>query len=215
MSVPVDLYWSFRSPYCYLALPRIEALQNDYDIDIALRVVMPLAVRDPDYFESLPKARGAYNAMDAKRTADFLGMPFARPQPDPVVFRTDRNRPADEQPYIYRLSRLGALAAERGKGLAFIGSVARMMWDGRVTDWDRATHLADAVSACGLDPAELDEAIATDAVHCDSLIDENEKALATAGHWGVPTLVVQGEPFFGQDRLDVLAWRLDQLGLRA
>jgi hypothetical protein len=32
----------------------------------------------------------------------------------------------------------------------------------------------------------------------------------SAGHWGVPTLVFQGEPFFGQDRIDVLRWRLTQ-----
>lgn len=212
MTVSVDLFWSFRSPYCYLALGRIEALVQDYDVDVAVRVVMPLAIRDPDYFESLPKARGAYNAMDAKRTAAFLDLPFARPEPDPVVFRQDRNRPADDQPHIHRLSRLGALAAERGAGIAFIGRVARLMWDGRVQGWNEGSHLADAVAAAGLDLAELDGAVAAAPAHVDGLIESNEKALAAAGHWGVPTLVVRGEPFFGQDRLDVFAWRLDQLG---
>ena len=33
-------------------------------------------------------------------------------------------------------------------------------------------------------------------------------------HWGVPLMVLNGEPFFGQDRIDSLTWRLDQLGLR-
>ena len=37
---------------------------------------------------------------------------------------------------------------------------------------------------------------------------------APAGHWGVPTMVFEGEPFFGQDRLDVLLWRLKQNGLK-
>ena len=37
--------------------------------------------------------------------------------------------------------------------------------------------------------------------------------LSEAGHWGVPTLVFDGEPFFGQDRLALLEWRLGQPGL--
>ena len=35
-----------------------------------------------------------------------------------------------------------------------------------------------------------------------------------AGHWGVPTMVFDGEPFFGQDRLDLLVWRMRQAGLQ-
>ena len=40
-----------------------------------------------------------------------------------------------------------------------------------------------------------------------------DKMLEEAGHWGVPTMVFRGEPFFGQDRVDTLRWRLDQCGL--
>ena len=41
----------------------------------------------------------------------------------------------------------------------------------------------------------------------------NQAALEAAGHWGVPTLVFQGEPFFGQDRIDVALWRMQAAGL--
>ncbi len=213
MAQLVDLFWSFRSPYCYLALDRIEKLARRYQIDLRLRVIMPLAVRNPDYFESLPPARGAYNAMDASRTAAFLGVPFARPDPDPVVFRADRNRPADHQPYIYRLSRLGALAEESARGMAFVGSVARMMWGGDVARWDRGSHLRDAIAAAGLDLDEMEAEVGRDPARLDALIGDNERALADVGHWGVPTLAVEGEPFFGQDRLDVFEWRLQQHGV--
>ena len=211
---PVDLFWSFRSPYCYLALERIQSIQAQYDIDLKVRVVMPLAVRDPDYFESLPKVRGIYNAMDAKRTAAFLGVPFARPQPDPVVFETDRPRPLENQPYIHRLSRLGALACDKGQGMAFVGAVAPMMWGGLVVGWNKGTHLADAVASAGLDLTTMEEEIAARPDHYVALIAKNERRLAEVGHWGVPTFGVRGEAYFGQDRLDVLTWRLDQLGAR-
>ena len=42
----------------------------------------------------------------------------------------------------------------------------------------------------------------------------NQVALEIAGHWGVPTLVVDGEPFFGQDRIEMAKWRMEQKGLR-
>ena len=38
----------------------------------------------------------------------------------------------------------------------------------------------------------------------DMLIEENHAALQAAGHWGVPTMVFEGEPFFGQDRIDCI-----------
>ena len=41
----------------------------------------------------------------------------------------------------------------------------------------------------------------------------NQVALEIAGHWGVPTLVFEGEPFFGQDRIEMARWRMEQKGL--
>jgi len=47
----------------------------------------------------------------------------------------------------------------------------------------------------------------------DTLIHQHDKDLRAAGHWGVPTFVLNGEPFFGQDRIDALAWRLGKMGV--
>jgi 2-hydroxychromene-2-carboxylate isomerase len=47
----------------------------------------------------------------------------------------------------------------------------------------------------------------------EAVIEQNQKDHEAAGHWGVPTCAFRGEPFFGQDRLDVLLWRLRQHGL--
>ena len=38
MSLQVDLYYSFRSPYSYLATPRLFELARDYDVDIDVRI---------------------------------------------------------------------------------------------------------------------------------------------------------------------------------
>ncbi|HUB85216.1 MAG TPA: hypothetical protein VL971_05940 [Rhizomicrobium sp.] len=56
--------------------------------------------------------------------------------------------------------------------------------------------------------------IAADPDKYEAIIQANQKAHAESGHWGVPTMAFNGEPFFGQDRLDVLLWRLKENGLQ-
>ena len=103
--------------------------------------------------------------------------------------------------------------ALRGKGLEFAAEVAPIIWDGSVEGWHEGDHLASAAARAGLDFAELEAEAASDAEALDEEIEGNTKALEAAGHWGVPTLVVDGEPFFGQDRFDMAKWRLEQKGL--
>ncbi|WP_131114695.1 hypothetical protein [Lichenihabitans psoromatis] len=56
---------------------------------------------------------------------------------------------------------------------------------------------------------------AVDAHHerFEAQLAENDQALKAAGHWGVPTIIFENEPFFGQDRFDMLVWRLKQRGI--
>ena len=46
----------------------------------------------------------------------------------------------------------------------------------------------------------------------DAAIEENQTAHQAAGHWGVPLMVFEGEPFYGQDRIDLLVWRMRRKG---
>ena len=213
MSDSVDVYWSFRSPYSYLVTPDLQRLRDDYDIDVHVRVVLPIAVRDSSLlFDASNRKPAMYIIHDSRRRAEFLGMPFALPaRPDPVVQDFTTMQVADEQPYIFRLSSLGVEAERRGRGVELITEVSKLIWGG--TDgWDQGDLLRDAVARAGLDLDELDAAI-EGGDHLEE-IERNQQALDDAGHWGVPTMVVRGEPFFGQDRIDTLRWRLDQYGLK-
>lgn len=213
-SLALDLYWSFRSPYCYLALPRLLEIERAYDVELAVRPVYPIAVRNPEFFKRVHPNYRRYHLLDSKRVAEYLEIPYRRPIPDPIVQDMQTHAIAREQPYIYRLTRLGMAAALAGKGLRFLQEVSRLLWDGTVDGWDKGPHLADAVTRAGLDLAALDRAIAADPQEYDRLIGANADALEASGHWGVPTIVFQGEPFFGQDRIALLVWRLRQHGLR-
>lgn len=209
----VDVYWSFRSPYSYLASPRLLDMQNDWEMTVRVKVVMPLAVRSPDFFLKVNPLWPPYLLRDTMRIAENLQLPFGWPDPDPVVVGETLEATAD-QPYIHRLSRLGVLAEESGRGIQFVREVSGIIFGG-VKQWDKGDHLAQAAERAGCDFAEMDRQEQAEAERLDKVIAANEAAQKEAGHWGVPLMVFEGEPFFGQDRLDLLFWRLQQKGLRS
>ncbi len=212
MTLHVDLYWSFRSPYSYLATPRLAQFERDYDVEIAVKIVAPLAIRDPSFFERSDPRWLLNTVIDAARMADYLGLPFAAPNPDPIIQNMETREIAAEQPHIFQLLRLGTLAAEQGKGLAFINEVARLVWAGEVA-WNEGNHLRDAATRVGLDFDDMEARAISEADRLDKIGAQNELDQQEAGHWGVPLMVFNGEAFFGQDRIDVLIWRMKQHGL--
>ncbi len=214
MTLTADLYWSFRSPYSYLAIGRYRALGESHAVDIIVRPVYPLAIRQPDFFEKNHPNWLGYTFRDMMRVAQFHGIPFGPPRPDPIVQNVMTREISAEQPHIFRLTRLGQAAARRGKSLAFCHEVGMLIWGGQ-EGWNEGDHLAGAAARAGLDFAELEAEAAADADALDAEIHANQAALEVAGHWGVPTLVFDGEPFFGQDRIEMAKWRMEQKGLTA
>ena len=212
MSANVDLFWSFRSPYSYLAMPGALALEKDFKVKVSFRPVLPLAVRDPTFFSPDNLKRAKYIRFDWVRRAEMLGVPHAWPSPDPIVQDLETYEIAKEQPYIYRLTYLGVEAERRGFGMAFAYEVSRLIFGG-TRDWHLGDHLKQAAGRAGLDLAALDAAIA-DPTSQRPVVEENQDALAKSGHWGVPTFVFEGEPFFGEDRIGTLRWRLSKKGLQ-
>ena len=214
MTLSFDLYWSFRSPYSYLVTDRLVAFQQVYDVTCNLRPVYPIAVRQPEFFSNSDPLWFSYFARDIFRSAQFAGIPFSWANPDPVTMDSATRTYPKEQPYIYRLTRLGTAAVERGRGLEFIEQVGRLIWGGTVTGWHEGDHLAQAAVRAGLDLVELDRQIEAEAERLDAIISANQDAQREGGHYGVPLMVFDGEPFFGQDRFDQLKWRMEQKGLR-
>ncbi|MBX7481037.1 2-hydroxychromene-2-carboxylate isomerase [Qipengyuania qiaonensis] len=212
MTLTAELYFSFRSPYSYLAVGRYRALAEEYDLEIALRPVYPLAIRQPDFFERNHPNWMAYTVRDMMRVAQFHGIPFGPPRPDPIVQNPATHEIAAEQPYIRRITRMGQAAARRGGGLVFAHEAGQLIWGGQ-ENWHEGEHLAGAMARAGLVTEEIEAEIDAQGEELDAEIAANQNALEVAGHWGVPTLVIDGEPFFGQDRIEMVRWRLEQKGL--
>jgi 2-hydroxychromene-2-carboxylate isomerase len=205
----VDVYWSFRSPYSYLATPEMLEIPKKYDVQLNLRVVMPIAIRAPELlFNPANANRTRYILVDAFRRAEFLGLAMSWPSPDPVVQDFSTMEIASDQPHIHRLSRLGVEAQRQGQGIQFAAEVAKLIWTG-TENWHQGDLLAEAAARASLDLDTMEQAIASGDHAAE--IDANQAQLDTLGGWGVPTFVVKDEIFFGQDRIDTLCWRLDQL----
>ncbi|MEO0982596.1 MAG: DsbA family protein [Pseudomonadota bacterium] len=208
----IDVFWSFRSPYSYLATKRYRALNTEWDVEVRPRPVYPIAIRTPDFFQSIRPQWTPYLMRDVFRVAQYQGLPFGPPRPDPVVMDMATREISADQPYIHRLTRLGILACETSaaEGWAFLDEVSTLIWSGEA-DWTEGDHLAQAAARAGFDLAELDARQSAEKDRLQAMIQANQDE-QDQHHWGVPLAVLDGEAFFGQDRIDLLEWRLGESG---
>lgn len=181
---PVRMYFAFRSPYSWMATERIA--QERISVDPVAFIKPPADTPPPNPITS--PAKGAYVARDVVRLAKRLGFDFALPDP----FDIDFSRP----------NNVFQLAKEEDRALAFMLAAyrARFVAGRNISDDD---VLCDVAVEAGLDPdATLVAADSTD-LRARSLM-ELEKTLEVDQPFGVPFFVYQGEPFWGQDRIDLL-----------
>jgi 2-hydroxychromene-2-carboxylate isomerase len=214
MTLTFDFYFSFRSPYSYLSTPHVEQLVTRYDIAPRMRFVLPIAVRIPGFFKTVNPLWPPYVMRDTVRIAQMHDIPYRWPRPDPIVMDHTAGEVAADQPYIYRVARLGVAAERAGKGFAFARRASHAIWSGEVDNWHEGEHLTRALQAAGPDAPAIERAVEQDPASFDAEIARNEQDQKHAGHWGVPLFVFADEPFFGQDRLDHLIWRMRQHGLK-
>ncbi len=211
MAIHADLYYSIRSPYSYIGLRKLDHLlpEQPVEIRLTLKPVLPIAVRRPEIFKNASPMALRYLEADTRRAAEMYGIDFRIwPVPDPIVQNMETLEIAAEQPYIHRLTRLMQYACERGAGYPFILRLATLIWDGKTDAWDEGDHIARVAESAGLSLDEMEAAIDSEADRYDAAIQANQASLFQAGHWGVPTIVYEGEPFFGQDRIETFLWRV-------
>ncbi|MGH6951975.1 MAG: 2-hydroxychromene-2-carboxylate isomerase, partial [Vitreimonas sp.] len=105
MTATFDFYFSFRSPYSYLATPQVEALIARFDMAARMRIVLPIAIRIPGFFKQVDPLWPPYLLRDTGRIAAMNNTPYRWPRPDPIVMDFATREVAAQQPYIHRVSR--------------------------------------------------------------------------------------------------------------
>jgi 2-hydroxychromene-2-carboxylate isomerase len=184
----MDLWFSFRSPYSYLALERVTDVLAALPVELKLRPVPPMVDRGL----AMPRVKRMYIADDAKREADRLGIAFGKicePHGNAV-------------PHCLAIAKW---AIDRGAGLAFARSALRGIWS-EAADLSEYVDLRRIVERAEL-PWDDAKAALADAT-APAWAAANAADLAVIGLWGVPSFRVGDVVMWGQDRLELIADRL-------
>ena len=206
----IDIFYSLQSDYCFFLLDRLLGLAGQ-GVEVAVRQVLRGVIRMPERFRDRDALEQGYFATDAQRTADLLDLAYACPDPSPIAFKSGSLWVAEpDQPRNEHLHRLYVGAVRAGRGLEFPDHVGRMPWDGSTPGCNKGDHLSDAMAAAGLD---MGSALHENTWgHVEQELEVNNSAMPAVGHCGVPLMVYEDEPFYGQDRFDRLVWRMGEVG---
>ena len=211
----IDLYFSYRSPYSYLILPRMLKLKEKYDIEINFKVVYPIAIRMPEWFEGKNFFTFFFFKMiDMRLQAKKLGIPFtSKLKPDPIRQNIMTGKISSHQPYIFDICHLGQMAQMKGVGMEFAFEVSSLIFGG-VENWNTEENLSEAAKKVGLDLTQLRESVNVHEEEIIGQIKQNQVDQLNAGHHGVPLTVIGDKHFFGQDQFDKIMETLKENGLK-
>ncbi len=211
----IDLYFSYRSPYSYLILPRMLKLKEKYDIEINFKVVYPIAIRMPEWFEGKNFFTFFFFKMiDMRLQAKKLGIPFtSKLKPDPIRQNIMTGKISSHQPYIFDICHLGQMAQMKGVGMEFAFEVSSLIFGG-VENWNTDENLSAAAKKVGLDLNQLRESVNVHEEEIIEQIKQNQVDQLNAGHHGVPLTVIGDKHFFGQDQFDKIMETLKENGLK-
>lgn len=197
MSSPITFFWDFTSPYAYIGANLIEAVAAKHGRSVDWRPVSigHLWKAIPDR-APMSKGKMEYSLRDWTRSAQFAGLPIVT---TPSPFPTDVKLP---RLLFYRLK-----AQEAGKGVAFAKAVFHQYW-GEGRDIALPEHLSGIVAKLGIPESEI-AAAAEDKAARQQVLDATSDA-GKANAFGTPTFIVDGEMFWGSDRIDQIDWWLAQ-----
>lgn len=189
MDSPIDFYFDFSSPYGYLASTRIEAVAAKHGRSVTWRphllgAVFKINGQQP--LASIP-LKGVYTAHDLARGARLLKVPFKLPTKFPV------GATAPSRAFYWVSDRDPALAKRLAQALYH----AYFAEDRDISSPEVTASIA---AKAGVDRAALAQALEDPAVK-ERLRTEVDAAIER-GVFGSPFIVVDGEPFWGSDRLD-------------
>ena len=191
---PIDFYFDFSSPYGYLAATRINALAAHHQRKVTWRPILlgPMFKAAGTAPLLAVPLKGPYSGRDILRTARYLKVPYQHPAAFPIGTQNAARAfywIADRDPVAGHQFAMACYSTYFAQGI----------------DISSAEVVADIAAGCGEDRAQVLAAMADPAVK-ERLKKEVDAALAK-GVFGSPFIIVDGEPFWGHDRLDqVDAW---------
>jgi 2-hydroxychromene-2-carboxylate isomerase len=188
MNAPLDFYFDFSSPYSYIASEWIEALAARHGRTVRWQAILVGAAFQAAELKSPVShpIKRDYSFRDFARSARYEGVPYAQPETFPIATQNA----ARVFWWLNDTQGPEAASAWAHAGLRAFFARGVVLNDG--------AQLKALVAESGFD-AGAAEAAWNDPRWKQRLKDVNEAAVAT-GVFGVPFIVVDGEPFWGNDR---------------
>ncbi len=194
MAAPIDFYFEFASPYGYLASTQIDAIGARHGREVAWHPIMLGAAFKETGAKPLTQTplKGPYLLHDAPRFARLLGVPFTLPPVMPA------NSLAASRACIWLQADDPALARRLAQ------AVLHAHW-GEGHDIGAPEQVAEIAAALGIGRDALLAAVADPAIK--ERLKRSTAAAIERGVFGSPFVFVDGEPFWGADRLPQIdAW---------
>ncbi len=183
----IDFYFDFSSPYSYIASEWIEALAARHGRTVSWRAILLGATFQRTQLKSpvdYPLKR-EYTMLDFERSARFAGVPLVMPQKFPIATQN-----AARLFWWFN-------DADEARARQWARHCLRAYFT-RGVDLSDPQSLSSLADEFGLEAGSA-EAIWSDPAWKTRLKSANDAALA-AGVFGAPFFVVDGEPFWGNDR---------------
>ncbi|MBK7564560.1 MAG: 2-hydroxychromene-2-carboxylate isomerase [Propionivibrio sp.] len=199
MDNALEFYFDFSSPYGYLASEKIDALAQRFGRQVKWRPILLGVVFRETGAVPLTEAplKGEYSLRDFARSARYLGVPYTHPARFPLATQHAART------YYWLHEKDCAMAR------AFAHATFRSFYiEG--CDISDLTVVLDLACRQGADYNALSEALAGPSVK-ERLKGECEAAIRK-GVFGSPYIIVDGEPFFGVDRLPQIELWLEKGG---
>jgi len=188
---PLELFYSFRSPYSYLSLTRTFEIADAFGVTIKIRPVMPMVMRGMQ----VPRSKLLYIATDASREAHRRGIPFGK-MSDPVG------------PGIERLMAVFDYAKAERREREFVLHAGIAIWS-KAMDVTTDEGLRKITGRVGLFWPEVLASLENDSWR--QRAEKNRAAMMGSGSWGVPTVRIGDWVCWGQDRDWLIARHLEEL----
>ncbi|HEY0819953.1 MAG TPA: 2-hydroxychromene-2-carboxylate isomerase [Rhizobacter sp.] len=184
---PIAFYFDFSSPYSYVASEWIGALAARHGRTVRWHAILlgaTFQVAELKSPVSHPLKR-EYSMLDFERSARFAGVPLTMPQPFPIATQNAAR-------LFWWLNE-----ADESRAVAWAHHAFRAYFT-RGVNLNDPPALAALAQEFGLPQGEA-EAVWNDPAWKQKLKQANEQAIA-AGVFGAPFFVIDGEPFWGNDR---------------
>ncbi|MHB1198816.1 MAG: DsbA family protein [Polaromonas sp.] len=197
MSTSVDYYFAPQSPWTYLGHERFAQIARAADATVRVAPIdlgkvfpvsggLPLGQRAPQ--------RQAYRLLELRRYSDFLHTPLNL---QPKFFPVSGDAAA-------RLIIAVELHDGADAAMKISGAIFTAVWlrERNIAD---ETGLAELLAECGLSSGRMDQ---SHGPAVEKRYEANTRQAIDAGVFGAPGYVIDGELFWGQDRLDFVERKL-------